>query len=435
MNVSFNHVAAIDQSVRIWFISIKWVWFDTWEEIQEERKRWWKYTSLEDFCKRCSKVLNRKSLEWLIKSWALDQFEDRKVLRNNVDQIINRISNSANASQGLFGDLENKIPLKKVEKSTLMERLMMEQEVFKSFISWNPLDWLYKFIKKRTLLSNIKDKTDVWNFEIVGYVKEIRRAKKKWFFITIEDISDNFDIFLSDTYWLEKFDLVIVSWRKKNRIQISKIVKTSREKLKELAGGSYDEKDTVSEVKKARAGEQQQLNIERIKAEIAAENEKMAEENKENLTKNIPSNDIEDNNIEDVEEIENTEVDEELNEIEESIDDDSEENAQIEAENENIDNLENNDVSVDSAEIENNDNSDSEGQEVQEEKNIESENNSVPDSKYNLVITSENLPFSKMKQLMTIVSWNPWDITIQVLWNEMKVSEKWLNELKKLIQE
>jgi hypothetical protein len=65
----------------------------------------------------------------------LDQFEDRKVLRNNVDQIINWISNSANASQGLFGDLENKIPLKKVEKSTLMERLMMEQEVFKTFIS------------------------------------------------------------------------------------------------------------------------------------------------------------------------------------------------------------------------------------------------------------------------------------------------------------
>ena len=29
VNISFNHVAAIDQSVRIWFISIKWVWFDT----------------------------------------------------------------------------------------------------------------------------------------------------------------------------------------------------------------------------------------------------------------------------------------------------------------------------------------------------------------------------------------------------------------------
>ena len=437
VNVSFNHVAAIDQSVRIWFISIKWVWFDTWEEIQEERKKWWKYTTLEDFCKRCSKVLNRKSLEWLIKSWALDQFEDRKVLRNNVDQIINRISNSANASQGLFWDLENKIPLRKVEKSTLMERLMMEQEVFKTFVSWNPLDWLYKMIKKRTLLSNIKDKTDVGNFEIVGYIKDIRRAKKKWFFITIEDISDNFDIFLSETYWLQKFDLVIVSWWKKNRIQISKIVKTSREKLKELAGGSYDEKDTVSAVKKARAGEQQQLNIERIKAEIAAENEKMAEENKENLTK-ISSDNVQDNlaeEVEDIEEFEDAEINEELNEIEENIDDNDEKNAQIEEENENIDNLEDNEAPIDSAGIENNDSSDNEKQEVHEEKNVEPEDNPSQNSKYSLVITTENLPFSKMKSLMTIISWNPWDIDIQVLWNEMKVSEKWLNELKKLILE
>ena len=444
VNVSFNHVAAIDQSVRIWFISIKWVWFDTWEEIQEERKKWWKFTSLEDFCKRCSRVLNRKSLEWLIKSWALDQFEDRKILRNNVDQIINRISNSANASQGLFGDLENKIPLKKVEKSTLMERLMMEQEVFKTFISWNPLDWLYKFIKKRTLLSNIKDKIDVGNFEIIGYVKEIRRAKKKWFFVTIEDISDNFDIFLTDTYWLTKFDLVIVSWWKKNRIQISKIVKTSREKLKELAGGSYDEKDTVSAVKKARAGEQQQLNLERIKAEIAEQNEKMAEENKENLTKNISS---EKNEIAEDIESESAEVDEELNEIEEeSVDEDipeeeiigdEEETEQPSSEIQNDDNLSSWIEGEGSYAWDTDDTQDSSSQTSQNDidEDVESENNSVTDENQTFAITSENLPFSKMKQLMTIVSWNPWDITIQVLWNEMKVSEKWLNELKKLIQE
>ena len=66
---------------------------------------------------------------------------------------------------------------------------------------------------------------------------------------------------------------------------------------------------------------------------------------------------------------------------------------------------------------------------------VEPENNPVTEENQTFTITSENLPFSKMKQLMTIVSWNPWDITIQVLWNEMKVSEKWLNELRKLIQE
>ena len=239
---------------------------------------------------------------------------------------------------------------------------------------------------------------------------------------------------MSDTYWLEKFDLVIVSWWKKNRIQISKIVKTSREKLKELAGGSYDEKDTVSAVKKARAGEQQQLNLERIKAEIAEQNEKMAEENKENLTKNISS--VENEVAEDIES-ENAEVDEELNEIEEeSVDEDIPEE-EAEEISEDLDNLSSWTEGEGPHAWDTNDTQDSSSQAPQNDvdEEVEPENNSVTEENQFFTITSENLPFSKMKQLMTIVSWNPWDITIQVLWNEMKVSEKWLNELKKLIQE
>jgi hypothetical protein len=100
--------------------------------------------------------------------------------------------------------------------------------------------------------------------------------------------------------------------------------------LKELAGGSYDEKDTVSAVKKARAGEQQQLNIERIKAEIAEQNEKMAEENKENLTKNISSEENE--KVEDSES-ENVELDEDDIE-EESVDEDIPEEEVVEEESE-----------------------------------------------------------------------------------------------------
>ncbi len=52
-----------------------------------------------------------------------------------------------------------------------------------------------------------------------------------------------------------------------------------------------------------------------------------------------------------------------------------------------------------------------------------------------LIITAENLSFSKMKTLMTIISWNPWDIDIEVLWNWMKISEKWLKELNKLLED
>ena len=424
VNASFNHVAAIDDSVRIWFISIKWVGFDTGEYIQEERKNNWNFTSIENFAKRCTKVLNKKSLEWLIKSWALDQFEDRKVLWENVNSIIDWIANSSNASQGLFWELENKIPLKKVEKSTLMDRLMMEQDAFKTFVSWNPLDGLYKFIKKETLLSNIKDKSDAWNFRIVWYVKDIRRAKKKWYFITIEDISDSFDIFLSETYWLEKFDIVMVYGWKKNRIQISKIVKTSHEKLKELAWSSYNEADTVISVKKARAWEQQQLNIDRIKAEIAEKNEKIVENDMK-----ATENDLE--NIGELEELVDSDgetaenLGEELNEIEEgNMDADISEEEVIEEEIEeeqpsseaqNNDNLVKSDTPMDSSAI-------------TSEWQTNSENEKM------FTITSENLPFSKIKEAMIVISWNPWEIDIQVLWNEMKVSEKWLEELKKLIQ-
>jgi len=270
----------------------------------------------------------------------------------------------------------------------------------------------------------------------VWYVKEIRRAKKKWFFVTIEDVSDNIDIFLNDTYWLEKFDLVIISWWKKNRIQISKIVKTSRDRLKELAWWSYDERDTVSVVKKARAGEQQQLNLERIKAEIAEQNEKMAEENEENQTKNISS--AENEVVEEVES-ENVEVDGELDEIEEeSIDEDVSEEDIIEETEQHLSEVQNDQISPDPSLSRGEEDAYliKEGDhEVVEDLDSSSQ---APQNDINeeiFTLTSENLPFSKMKQLMTIVSWNPWDITIQVLWNEMKVSEKWLNELKKLIQE
>ncbi|MBO4204370.1 hypothetical protein J5893_06280 [bacterium] len=80
-------------------------------------------------------MINKKSLEGLIKSGALDRFADRKVLRNNLEVIQDWIKTSANADQGLFGGMETVIPLKSVTPATHMENLMMEQEVFKTFVS------------------------------------------------------------------------------------------------------------------------------------------------------------------------------------------------------------------------------------------------------------------------------------------------------------
>jgi hypothetical protein len=201
-----------------------------------------------------------------VKAGALDQFKDRKILWDNVELIMDRIKTSANADQGLFGGMETFISLKQTSPSTLMERLMMEQEVFKAFISGNPLDGLYRYIKKFSLLSQVIAESEYPHFEIIGYITETRRAKKKGFFVKIADITADFEVFLPDTCGLQPFDILIITGAKKcrekkengkvigksSKINIYKIIKTSHDTLKTLAGSSYDPEETVVKVKKLR---------------------------------------------------------------------------------------------------------------------------------------------------------------------------------------
>jgi hypothetical protein len=58
-------------------------------------------------------------------------------LLHNIETILERSKKSKEMGGGLFGNIEvtSKITLKPTEPLTMMERLMMEQEAFKSFIS------------------------------------------------------------------------------------------------------------------------------------------------------------------------------------------------------------------------------------------------------------------------------------------------------------
>ena len=196
INRSYCHVAAIDNDIVLGFSSIKGVGTEVGEFIQKEREKSWPYSSLEDFLKRCAPVINKKSLEGLVKAWALDQVKDRKIILDNVEIVLEWIKSSANADQGLFWDLQSYIVFKKQTPSTLMERLMMEQEVFSCFLSGNPLDGLYPWIKKTSLFySQINEKFQ-GNFTLVCYVKGFVKAKKKGVFVQCCDISGDFDFFL-----------------------------------------------------------------------------------------------------------------------------------------------------------------------------------------------------------------------------------------------
>lgn len=256
INESFNHVAAIKDYIRLWFCGIKGVGSDVGEFIQKERQKNWTYDSLEDFLKRCDVVVNRKSLESLIKSGAFDAFYGRKTLLEHLNYLLDWSKSSQTMDQGLFGasEVATQLIFQKEYPMTLMEKLTMEYDVLRVFVSEHVLDWLYPYIKKTGFLSQLEDDSFSGPFRIIGFISGIQRARKKWFFIKIEDISGEREFFFPEKYNFELFDMLIMygekkPWRYPNP---TKIVKTSREKLIQLAGRIYDADISLIDARKMR---------------------------------------------------------------------------------------------------------------------------------------------------------------------------------------
>ncbi|MFA6255628.1 MAG: DNA polymerase III subunit alpha [Candidatus Absconditabacterales bacterium] len=276
INQSFNHVAAIGNEIRLGFFCIKGLGLEIGEVIQEERTKNGPYQTLEDFIKRCAPIVNKKSAEGLIKSGAFDEFGDRGILLANSETILERAKKSKDSGTGLFGMMEmsSKMTLKQVPVATVIEKLMMEYEVFKVFVSGNLLDGLYLYIKRYNFISQFKEKENFGNFVIVGYIKNIQRAKKKGFFIQIEDISGTTEIFVREVLDFKRFDILVITGFKGRSISIEKIVKVSRDQLIKQSGSKYSSEMTVVKAKLLRlqsTGEEQGGGEIKSEANIAKE--------------------------------------------------------------------------------------------------------------------------------------------------------------------
>ena len=215
INKSFAHVAAVDNSILLWFLSIKWLGYEVAKHIEEEREKNGKYKNLEDFLKRNKDYINKKTLEALAKSWALDIFENRKTILENIDNILNWLKNSQQISESvwLFGmdQLDIWLKLNKKDES-LMDKLKLEYEIYKTFVSAHPFDGLFDYIKwKYNFISMFKEVEDYWEFNIIWVVKDIRKIRKKWVWIDLEDITWTISLFLKDNFDIKKFDIIAVN--------------------------------------------------------------------------------------------------------------------------------------------------------------------------------------------------------------------------------
>ena len=161
---SLKHFTYIDdKNIRFWLKAIKWIWDGPIDRIIEARKEaWWSFESLEQFIEICGKeVINKKSLEALIMSWAMDELWARKQMYSNILEMIRFCRKDEKKKQtsqiGLFDnsdEFEDILDLEDVWEFSFEELLRWEKEMIGFAVSGHALDWLGRYCSRRS--NNVK---------------------------------------------------------------------------------------------------------------------------------------------------------------------------------------------------------------------------------------------------------------------------------------
>ncbi len=264
INKAYNHIAAVEDTIVMWFYACKGIGYEIGEMIEQERKNNGIFISLGNFLERCPHVANKRILESLIKSWSFDERHDRNSLLLNINTLLDWHKTTESLDMGLFWWLSDsqELILQQTTTTTIVERCKYDMEIFKNMISWHPLDGLYLYCKKFWFIDQYKKSQDPCQFEVAVMIKKITRAKKKWFFIMVEDITDSFEFFVKELLDLKIYDILIISGFKSRNRWIDTMIKVSIEKFIEQAikSGKFDPQWTVAKVRVWRKQNNTQLS-------------------------------------------------------------------------------------------------------------------------------------------------------------------------------
>ncbi len=129
-----------------------------------EREQNGHFTSLSDFLSRVNdKNLNRKSLEALIMTGALDSFEDRGTMYSNIENLLafnkESVAGKAANQDSLFGGIDssiNELQIDSSEPASKEQKLLWERELLGVYVSGHPLEEFADELNKRTKIGQIK---------------------------------------------------------------------------------------------------------------------------------------------------------------------------------------------------------------------------------------------------------------------------------------
>lgn len=165
INESFANFTVIDnETIRFGLMAIKGIGQGSVKEIIDVRNAGGPFKNIEDFAKRVPfKIFNKKLIEALAFSGALDEFGDRKRIAESFEEISKYAKyiqqSQAQGQTDIFGVLEEQgvgekqeFRLKNVPESTSTEKLKWEKEYLGMYVSGHPLAGLKKYLKKKVNL-------------------------------------------------------------------------------------------------------------------------------------------------------------------------------------------------------------------------------------------------------------------------------------------
>jgi DNA polymerase-3 subunit alpha len=199
INESLRHFTALPRrtddagkkrpGIRFGLSAIKGIGDSTVQEIIRIREESGKFASIEDFAgKMPKKVLNKKLLESLGKSGALDSLIERRLAVEHYELIVEYGKAGQDITAGqtdLFANMQEGAEAAGIEfpvtpLATHLEKLNWEKETMGLYVSSHPLAGLKKYIgKKAHLISQLEPKQVKKKVTVAGIVESVKKINTK----------------------------------------------------------------------------------------------------------------------------------------------------------------------------------------------------------------------------------------------------------------
>lgn len=164
---------------------------------------------------------------------------------------------------GLFGESmfdgqEFALPPSRKKPADDLFLLRTEKEVFNVALSFHPFDGLYARCRAKYNFISAVNVENFGEFRICAMVVGMNKGMRGGYFLQIEDISGQMELYLQEKVELEPFEIIYITGYKGPRaakIDTIRVLSLASLRKKATQAKLYDPSQTVAQVRKVRKGE------------------------------------------------------------------------------------------------------------------------------------------------------------------------------------